>query len=267
MTIYYKFLSNEYLPPVKSICTNQLGINAQQFEEIYKYFYSTFYSENAFLEDKFGYVPIQHLTKFNSDLLQNKTSFGVDLPVWFTKPQGKRLKIFLLSMDPLRTRDENIIDKASLNSPFSIHQKKRNNYFHSIEKLAQSFDLYVTDVYKLFYRDSNNFKSVSNESPEFIAQPIHLKILKTELSIFQPDFILCLGKHAIGGLAKLDTFQPNSSIVSELTNYNFQGIPTFAIPHASGIASRWAKKFMEKNGHPYDYSTYLYDVVQLVLKT
>jgi len=266
MTTAYKFLSDKYLSPVKSICANKLGIDALQIDEVYNFFHSTFYSENAILKDKFGYVPIQNLNKFNSYLLKNKTSLGVDLPVWFTKPESKRLKIFLLSMDPLRTTDENINGKASLNSPFSIHQKKGNNYFNSIEKLAQTFDLYVTDVYKLFYRDSDNLKSVSNENPEFIALSIHLEILKAELSMFQPDFILCLGKHAIGGLAKLDNFKPNSSIVSKLTNYNFQGIPTFAIPHASGVASNWAKKFMQINGaKDYNQKNYILDATELII--
>ena len=262
----YEFLTDEYLTSVKSICTNQLGIGDLQFNEVYKFFRSSYYTGNAVLENKYGYIPIQRLKKFNSSLFQNKTNFGVDLPIWFKNPQGKRLRIFILTMDPLRTKDEKIIDKASLNSPFTIHQRKGNNYFPSIEKLAYNYDLYITDVYKLFFRDSDNLNSVSNENPEFIAQTIHLEILKDELSLFQPDFILCLGKHAIGGLAKLDNFQPNSSIVSEIQNYNFQGIPTFAIPHASGVASRWAKKFMQINGFTdFTQKNYILDATDLIV--
>lgn len=262
----FEFLSDNYLKAVKSLCAEKLGLASQQFDEVYNFFRLTYHSKEVALDDNMRHLSIENLSRFNQDVIKNKSSYGIDLPVWFTHQQDKRLKIFLLSMDPLRGVDEGEGSKASLNSPFTIHQKRGNNYFPSIEKLACSYDLYVTDVYKLFYREAADVTAVSNESAEFVSQPIHLEILQAELSLFKPDIILCLGKHAIQGLAQLGHFDPHHSIVSELRDFNFQGIPTFAIPHASGVASRWAKTFMELNGFSdYSQKKYILDAMDLIV--
>ena len=261
-----EFLSEKYLQAVKRMCIEQIGFEAHVFDELYEYFRSTYHSEDKVLRESNRHLPIERLIRFDSNTIKNKKSYGVDVPVWFTNKQGGSFKIFLLAMDPLRGVNDHVVNKASWNTPFSIHQKTGNNYFPSIEKLAETYEVYVTDVYKLFYREEANSKAVSNESIDFISQPIHLEILQSELSIFQPNLILCLGKHAIRGLAQLNNWTPNHTIVSELHNYNFQGIPTFAIPHASGLASKWAQKFMRLNGF-FDYSQkkYIIDAVEMII--
>ncbi len=173
----------------------------------------------------------------------------------------------ILAMDPLRDKQAIPTNEISFNSPFSIHKKVNNKYYPSIQKLANNFDIYITDVFKLFFRQIENQDVLSNSLSEFNTLPIHHQLIESEIKIFNPDLILCLGKHSINGLSKIDKkMRINSSIVSPLTNYNFKNIPTFAIPHASGVASKWAKVFMEeKNDAVYNSSTYIVDAVNLIL--
>jgi hypothetical protein len=261
-----EFLEHEYLHPVKKLLSNELGIGSSKLDDMYTHFSRVYKGEPSELSQDVNSMDPDCLLGFDQSVVQGNCNYGIDLPVWFTEKNSNRKKILILAMDPLRseTTADQQRSTADFNSPFSIHLRTKNNYFPSISLLASTYDLYITDVFKLFYRDKSNQKNMSNQSPDFLTMAVHSELLQKEIALFEPSCVLCLGIHALNGLSKIEKFQPNKSIVSELRNYNFKGIPTFAIPHASGIAARWAKLFMEKNGGNYNTKTYIIDAMKLI---
>ena len=264
-----KFLNDRYSSQVFELLQKHLSFDQQLCKEVYNNFSESYYHPEASDPNHYFEVHPSTLQHFDQTVISGKCNYGIDLPVWFGDG-GNRKKILILAMDPLRaeTTEENMGLTADLNSPFTIHKKLKNKYLPSILQLSEKYDLYITDVFKLFYREISNQKIVSNQQESFINLPVHVNLLKDEIALFQADIILCLGVHALNGLAQIGDFEPNKSIVSKIKNYNFLGTPTFAIPHASGVASRWAKAFMEeKNVATYSSKTYIMDAMKLIENT
>lgn len=257
-----EFLSKNLL----NLISKELKSNLNLTDEILTSFYQ--FIKNEF-EGKSNNLKLQEIN-FETILpeVENKnelTSFGIDLPVWFTSDKSEK-KIMILAMDPLRAKDPENSSIVSFNSPFTIHKKTKNNYFPSIFSLTYDFDLYITDVFKVFYRFIENQDKLSNQDKNFIINKLHTDLLEKEIEIFKPNLILCLGKHSINSLAIIDqSIKPNPSIVSELKKYSFKNTPTYAVPHASGVASKWAKEFMKINGLRYDGKTYLSDIIKHIV--
>lgn len=265
-----KFIASTDLnEKIQNLLFEKLGIEYAFLNSFYNFIQSIYSETNA--ENKLiEYLTINDLSNIDIESKNKKCSYGIDLPVWFIDENENKTKkkIMILAMDPLRNKQNNGTEsnQISFNSPFSIHQKTKNNYYPSIKQLSEKYDVYITDVFKLFFRNQENQNSVSNQDEKFIRLDIHTELLQKEIEIFKPDIILCLGKHPINGLSKIDkSIVPNSTIVSELKNYNFTNIPTFAIPHASGVASKWAKIFMvSKNNSEYNSQTYILDALNLI---
>jgi uracil-DNA glycosylase len=261
------FLQNKNKSAVLNILHEELNIDPILLENVYAYFQNP----SVILEEKYKLVKIEDL---NSELYNNainKCSYGIDLPVWFSSSGQNRKKIFLLAMDPMRGYDDRTT--ADLNSPFSIHLGANNNYFSAIKELSETFDIYITDVFKLFYREKENKKKVSNASPDFTKLSIHYRLINKEINQFEPDLIFCLGKKPLAGLSKLGGLEPNPlSTTGKLVQYSFKTdnrvIPTFAIPHASGVAARWAQAFLRNNdwGRIYNPKTYISDAMEIIIK-
>jgi uracil-DNA glycosylase len=265
------FVESIHKESILNLFHNELNIDLNLLNQIYRQFSSLYQKENLEFEEYDQKISINELNKDFHPFVLNKCSFGVDLPVWFSESKKQRPKLLLLAMDPLRNFNNH--DKISFNSPFSIHLSENNNYCSSIKELSNNYDVYITDIFKLFFRDNKDHKNVSNKNPDFINLDIHFRIIQEEIKIFQPDMILCLGKHSLAGLHKLKILHPEpQSTIGKLTEYTFQtdfkAIPTFAIPHASGLASRWAKQFLINNlwGKQYSGKTYISDAVEITLK-
>lgn len=261
------FLEPSYKTEVFHLLNSELKIDSILLENLYAYFLKSSENEDFDLKEKYKSIRIEDLNEeLHKDAI-GKCSYGIDLPVWFGSKGQNRKKIFLLAMDPMRGADDRTT--ADLNSPFSIHLGNNNNYISSIKHLSDSFDIYITDVFKLFYRDPINKKKVSNASLNFTQLEIHSRIIIKEIDLFNPDLILCLGKHPLAGLRKIKGLTPEpKSTIGPIYQYSFNSIPTFAIPHASGVASRWAQTFLKNNNweKPYNSKSYISDAMDIILK-
>ena len=262
------FLEEYLYPDIKEIIVSDLGMRPNLFDTTYQLF-SKIFNQGITKEDSVPYMEIDRLKNFNQSIISRKNSYGIDLPVWFTIKNKNRQKIMLIGMDPLRQKStEGEIGKvASLNTPYSIHHRVRNNYYPSISLLASQYDIYITDVFKLFFREPEDPDFVSNQNTSFTELAIHTKLLQKEITAFSPDLILCLGKQPVNdGLAKIGLTRFIPSIVTKIDNISLTSIPIYAIPHATGLASKHAKRFMEeKNRVKHNSKTYIVDAVKLIL--
>lgn len=146
-------------------------------------------------------------------------------------------------MDPLRN---DTVDKKASNEigfwvPFSIinnpagqtkHSEKENlAFFHT---LLDTYDLYVTDIFKLFYRQENR---VSNTISEFRKLPVHCTILDAEIQIVNPSVILTLGNNARDAISEILSL-PKPKWTDEIYKTKTKrGIEVVMVPHISGAAN------------------------------
>jgi len=262
------FLEQYLFNDVKQLICSELSLSPIFFENLYNHFLRIYKQEDS-LKEFNATMHINKLKNFDQSIISQKNSYGIDLPVWFSAKNKKRKKIMLVGMDPLRDKNETglINEIASLNSPYSIHNRVKNNYYPSISLLAENYDIYITDVFKLFFREPKNSSIVSNQNSSFRALKIHTKLLEKEIKLFSPDIVLCMGKQPVNdGLAKIGLTNFIPSIVTKVNNISLSKIPIYAIPHATGLASKHAKKFMvEKNNSKYNSKTYILDAVNLII--
>jgi uracil-DNA glycosylase len=179
----------------------------------------------------------------------------------------------IVAMDPLRSEDPSGLirpDALTLNTPFTIHDKTvKNNYNQQIIELAGKYDIYLTDAYKLFFRDTQNYSVVSNRMPGFKKSfSIHHKMLQKELDFFNPNYILCLGKDAglaVSALGKF-VFRPigSTSLDYQKRHYKLGETTVFCVPHASGAARGHAAAFLRFHNTTYRSNCYLTDVIDLI---
>jgi hypothetical protein len=132
------------------------------------------------------------LKGFSNIRLGEMSWFGVDIPVWLSSKDARKNRVMIVAMDPLRSEDPSGLirpDALTLNTPFTIHDKMvKNNYNQQIIELAGKYDIYLTDAYKLFFRDTQNYSVVSNRMPGFKKSfSIHHKMLQKELDFFNPN--------------------------------------------------------------------------------
>ena len=218
--------------------------------------------------ERLAYQP-EKLIGFENINLSEKSWFGIDIPVCFSSGRNNK-RVIIVAMDPLRNKSINYNPKEiTLNTPFTIHDiEVKNNYNDHIRKLALKYDVYITDAYKLFYRDEQNYKSMSNRDLKFCSLNVHKEILSKEIEYFKPDFILCMGNNSAKSVASIANFSLKPITTTNLSvqkkEYNYNSIPVFVIPHASGASRGSAKKFIEHHKQEYHSKTYLNDVLNII---
>lgn len=264
-----------YINRIASIFDNHLGLPVDLVRLAALEFTKEFnhgIDFNQEIQDAWLKFDVNKLKGFEQISFDDKEWFGIDIPVTISSNSKDRKKLMIIAMDPLREKSEKFNPRSiTLNTPFTIHKNVKNNYNqHILNLVEKEFDIYLTDAYKLFYIKNGLIKS--NADPDFRKiKEIHRKILSNEIKEFRPEIILCLGKDSLNAMATLGEFKPRSltktPIDVQKKCYKHEGIPIFAAPHPSGIASKWAKIFMEINGLEYEYNSYLYDVVQFAIKT
>ena len=172
----------------------------------------------------------------------NVRSMGIDFPIKLSTGNDRPV-LMICAMDPLRTDSELKLpdDKLTDWVPFSLiknpakekkySEKENLQFFYS---LLKDYDLYLTDIYKLFYREENK---ISNKINYYTGLPIHRQILEAEINCINPAAILTLGngaRDAICGLYKI--FPPAWS--NEIFKTNLEnGCSLVMVPHISGAAN------------------------------
>jgi hypothetical protein len=172
----------------------------------------------------------------------NVRSMGIDFPIKLSAGNDRPV-LMICAMDPLRADSEQKLPEDKLTEwvPFSVikNASKEKKYsekenLHFFNSLLKEYDLYVTDIYKLFYREGNK---ISNKINHYTGLPIHREILETEINFIKPTAILTLGngaRDAICGLYKI--FPPAWS--NEIFKTNLEnGCSLVMVPHISGAAN------------------------------
>ena len=217
------------------------------FDMIYQSFESYFKEQYNLNQNSQNQVDYQ-LSKFDlaadfsflKDL--SVRTIGIDFPIKLSKGKNRPV-LMICAMDPLRAEnqlklpEENVTDWV----PFSVikNPSKENKYSEQenllfFYSLLRDFDLYLTDIYKVFYREGNK---ISNKINHYTSLPIHREILETEINCIKPTAILTLGNGARDAICELYKIYP-PTWTNEIFKTNLEnGCSLVMVPHISGAAN------------------------------
>ena len=226
-----------------------------------------------FLQEPFRSFVLSHSTR---------TTLAVDLPVLISKNTNRPI-VMICAMDALPPIPESnfwdgkIVNHSfdvGLGVPFSLVDDwtiPRGSLFSNLaffKEMLQHFDVYITDIYKLFFRLSsgNRYKN-SNSINDYTqlrniaGENIHASILEAEIDLIQPKLIITLGSASRSALANLSQQSHQTTMQLKAWNENLQQyslnnqIPWIASPHISNAANGTKKlllqnsKYSHINGH------------------
>jgi hypothetical protein len=234
------------IPGIKELLSTKLVNSIDIIEDVYEwlqyYFDSQFDSNKIF--DRKPVVIDKALLAASFDMIKKEPvrALGIDFPVLISKGENRSV-LMICAMDPLRkdTPDTQPSNEIGYWVPFSIvnnptfqtkYSEKQNlAFFHA---LLEVYDLYLTDVFKLFYRKESQ---VSNTIKSYRALHAHRAILDAEIKVVKPSAILALGNNARDSISEvLGTPKPNfSDDVYKTIGPN--GIKVVMVPHISGAAN------------------------------
>ncbi len=204
---------------------------------------------------------------------------GLDIPCWISNDGTCIKNIMIIASEPLRSENafklSNNLDGYNsiiLNTPFSFHcfhevgRQEKNQYWDFIEKLVEEYqaNVYLTDARKIWFAGWE-------QHSEFANNIIFNNILKSEIDLIKPDFIITFGTTPLQFLkVKEFSFKENITdkvFVENLTTNKYRVIPLI---HPSKTASGHRKKFLEFN-EVYDKESndtfrYLYLIRKIIKK-
>lgn len=199
------------------------------------------------------------------------TTKAMDLPV-LLKSSDSKPTIVVCAMDSLPPEPESdywlknalrpdegvqLWIPFSLCEPWNSPKGSMASNLNFFKPLIEAYNIYVTDIYKLFFRISSNGKYLkSNQIPAYqnlISADginIHKQILKEEISGLKPAAIVTLGSAATNKLFDLSSLKPaylNNSFKNSFPAYRTPfDIPHFPIPHISNAANGAKSKFINQ---------------------
>lgn len=184
-------------------------------------------------------------------------NIGIDFPSWFNFKEGNK-RIMVVGIDPFR-KDEVGKDKISIGSPYGIHDTVGDNtedlYWLFVSGLAKNNSVYVTDTFKVYFKEGTGKKRRSYSCKRFTNPPsehwqdeIHQKIFAEEIALIKPDLIVTLGKIPVRWFTscKTENFIVLKQLFEQRNDKLFHnGIPIIPLIHLSGLAIPRAKKLYE----------------------
>lgn len=209
---------------------------------------------DAYFNEQYN-LPVERLEEFDYQLSKfnlaadfsflkdlSVRTIGIDFPIKLSKEKNRPV-LMICAMDPLRAEndlklpEENVTDWV----PFSViknpskedkySEKENLQFFYS---LLNNFDLYLTDIYKVFYREGTK---ISNKINYYTSLPIHREILETEINYIKPTAILTLGSGARDAISELYKIYP-PTWTNEIFKTNLEnGCSLVMVPHISGAAN------------------------------
>jgi uracil-DNA glycosylase len=215
---------------------------------------------------------------FRSFIYNNssRTTLAVDLPVLVSR-NSNRPVVMICAMDALPPIPEsnfwegklvNHSYDVGLGVPFSLvvdWTVSKGSLFSNLaffKELLQHFDLYITDIYKLFFRISTGNSYInSNTIHDYTrlqttgGENIHASILEAEIDIVQPKLIITLGSASRGALALLMKQNNNTAFQLQAWSENLQHykwnsqIPWIASPHISNAANGTKKLLLQNSNY------------------
>ena len=154
--------------------------------------------------------------------------------------------------------------KVIISAPFHAQSKTDSNVYNQIfNGLKADFNIYLTDLYKLFFHYKYKLMNVKEQSvkshqlPTYTHNNIHYKILKQEIEIIKPDLIVTFGnvaRNAVSIISNTDV-RFNNIISKDIigTGYDFETENIFtkfiSLPHPSNAtySSIWKSFLFENN--------------------
>jgi uracil-DNA glycosylase len=184
---------------------------------------------------------------------------GIDLPSSLTNETNDQ-KIIIIGEDPIR--DIEVSGKQPtydiIGTPFGFHNYdirnyKRPNYFNIVQGLIhKGYNVYCTDVFKIWIQDPNNNQAVDMTPDNEL--PNALNLLKKEINLVKPNYILLFGNEVqdkvLSNLILNNKYNNvlttlNNNAVNKLLNnmkININNVQFISVPHPSTNAGKaWAK--------------------------
>jgi hypothetical protein len=147
---------------------------------------------------------LEVIEKIKDGLKNNQfiTTYQTDLPIYIKSRSENAKTLMICAMDPLPKEPisdpernspiEYSTDKVNFWVPFSLITNEKGSNADFFEELSLHYNLYITDIYKLFFYISTNewdnknekYKFLkSNSRPEFKKIMRHAEILEKEIEI------------------------------------------------------------------------------------
>jgi hypothetical protein len=217
-------------------------------KEIHDYFDKT-------TQDEFIYLKINKLKHFDN-LLNAKLgaikNIGIDFPLYFENKDKPNLVI--VAMDPKRKDNNQIVEESiSLSSVFALNNlssrsTNKNDYWKFISPLTKDFNVYLTDVYKIYFDNANPSQKISSKDSKFKnfeilienqKKNLHYQILEEEIETFfskskpNQNFVIALGNEAKDAICRIYNITTKDKISVEQKNKKF-----IFMPHISRIVTQ-----------------------------
>jgi len=215
---------------IKILAKNLLNIEEKKIQEIYKVLNS----------GKTDELKTEQLHDFYKKWKNIGTDFQIDLP-YFIHSENKTTKRIMFIGQDANNNKTKIKDKIKINAPFSFQSKKysdiNNSYNPVFNKLKKDYNIFLTDLYKLFFYYDKERKS--NEHSDYISNEIHKTILLNEIKQIIPNIIVTFGEPA------RKVFEDNQ--VLELCKEN--NIQIVNTPHPRAWHETWIEAGAEGSTH------------------
>ena len=180
-----------------------------------------------------------------------------DLPYYLNFNKDKT--IMIIGMDAKASHDHN---EVVLSTPYYLQSIKgretnENDYWKIIKILSNTYNIYLTDVYKAYFEKES---ILSNKIPLYKKNILHAEILKKEILEVNPQAILCWGRESRDLVSKIVNVRP-LDVITRDSNYpyeckgEFSNIKLVATPHPSKgtYKSAWLS-FYDANLQGIEYS-------------
>lgn len=200
-------------------------------------------------------------TEFEDIKNNSIRTMAIDLPIKLRSLRENVNKtIMVVAMDPLppnTDQDETTKNKIGTWVPFSLidgdftgGKSFRSNRAFFLE-LLKRYHVYVTDIYKLFYREGNHPSDIrSNSLNRYTSIENHQVILNKEIDFVKPKVIVTMGNPSRNALYTIKGYEPKAWEDIQI-NY-WDKTPIISIPHMSGAANKTSfailKKYPELTG-------------------
>jgi len=248
-----------------SIFSNSIGL-LKIYNELLNYF-ELIHKEEVNKKELLNNLNFQTIVKeslhenFKKIKAKKIKTIAIDLPVLLRSDDiNFKETIIIVAMDPLSPLEQNkeAADVIGFWTPFSLidniktgEKSFKSNYLFFAE-LIKYYNVYVTDIYKLFYRLEEPKNKKSNSDSDFIEleTTLHFSILNNEIETIKPKAIITLGNNSRNTLLnhmkikteKWDDIQLNYWQLESNTKL----IPLISIPHISGAANGTSSFILKK---------------------
>jgi len=260
--------------------TYEPGGLTEIYRQLIEFSFAASRDEQQVLKPRLGFSHLGKLHKSYREVIEetNKkdiaVSFATDLPVFLKSYKGKDAPVLMVcAMDSLppepvknaqgdyllqvhQNKNFNLRQEVGFWAPFSLIENNTDTNALFFNEMLQSYSLYVTDIYKLFFYIDKNLtdksgKAVyarSNSLSSYRSLPCHASILSQEIGWVEPSCILTLGNNAGNALlglygkklSKWTSANEGGGVQVNRTgpvNHSGMTVPVISVPHISGAAN------------------------------